>query len=347
MSKKILHIAGCDKFIPPFIELVKENLSFEQHEFLLTNGMDSHNLKDNKNVHLSNPAALSRLKHYALAIIKMHQAKKVILHGLFDIRLVTLLFFMPWLLKKCYWMMWGYDLYVYQLGERNWKWKVSEFFRRQAIKKMGFLVSGTTGDVDLAREWYGAKGVHIKCFNYPSNIYKEYDMPKKQHTGINILLGNSADPSNNHLEVFDKLEAFKGQDVKIYTPLTYGNPDYAKSIIQQGKQRFGDKFEALTEHMPFNQYLEFLGKIDIAIFNHRRQQGFGNTITLLGLGKKVYLNSVSTLNGVFKEFELTTFDVNEVNIYLLDDDIAKQNIQKVKTAFSKESLVDSLAKWIQ
>jgi len=57
--------------------------------------------------------------------------------------------------------------------------------------------------------------------------------------------------------------------------------------------------------------------------------------------------SVSTLNGVFKEFELTTFDVNEVNIYLLDDDIAKQNIQKVKTAFSKESLVDSLAKWIQ
>ena len=49
--------------------------------------------------------------------------------------------------------------------------------------------------------------------------------------------------------------------------------------------------------MPFNQYLEFLGKIDIAIFNHRRQQGFGNAITLLGLGKKVYLNSVSTLNG--------------------------------------------------
>lgn len=212
---------------------------------------------------------------------------------------------------------------------------------------MGYLVTGTLGDVELAREWYGAEGEHIKCFNYPSNIYKEYDVPPKQHSGINILVGNSADPSNDHLEVFYKLEAFKDQDIRIYTPLSYGNPNYAKNIIQQGKQRFGDKFEALTEYMPFNEYLEFLGKMDIAIFNHRRQQAFGNTITLLGLGKKVYLNSVSTLNGVFKEFEISTFDVNEVNIDFLDSHTANQNIRKVKTAFSKESLVNSLAKWIQ
>lgn len=291
MTKKILHIAGCDKFIPPFIEFVKEHFDFKVHEFLLTGGMAQGQLKLHPNVQLSKRSILEYLQHYVQAIIKMHQAKKIILHGLFDIRMVYILFFMPWLLKKCYWVMWGGDLYVYQLGERNWKWKVPEFFRRPVIKNMGHLVTYIKGDYELAQQWYGAKGQYHECFMYTSNLFKEYDVPKKQHSGFNILVGNSADPSNNHLEVFDKLEAFKNQDIKVYTPLSYGNQDYAQTIIEQGQQHFDDKFEALTEHMPFNQYLEFLGKIDIAIFNHKRQQAMGNTITLLGLGKKVFMRS--------------------------------------------------------
>ena len=331
----------------PFVEFVKEHFNFEQHTFLLTTTEPMPQLGAYKNVHLARRGIIARIRYLIISIFKMHKAKKIILHGLSDMQLIYIFFCMPWLLKKCYWVMWGGDLYVYQLRENNWKWKLRALFRRRVIKNMGYLVTGTPGDVELAREWYGAEGEHIKCFNYPSNIYKEYDVPQKQHSGINILVGNSADPSNNHLEMFDLLEAFKDQDIKIHAPLTYGNPDYAKSIIQQGKQRFGDKFEALTEHIPFNQYLEFLGKIDIAIFNHRRQQAFGNTITLLGLGKKVYLNPVSTLNGVFKDFEITVFDVGEVNIELLDSHTANQNINKVKAAFSKESLVNSMAKWAQ
>lgn len=347
MSQKILHIAGCSRLIPPFIEFIREHFDFNKHQFYLTGGMAEKELKLYPNVKLGKKGKANRIKEYLQLIIPMHQSKKIILHGLFNWHIVVMLFFMPWLLKKCYWVIWGGDLYVYKLGKKNWKCKVKEFFRRSVIKNIGFLVSGTTGDVELAREWYGAQGEHIKCFIYPSNIYKEYEVPQKQHTDINILVGNSADPSNNHLEVFDKLEAFKYQDIKIYTPLTYGDQVYAQSIISQGKQRFGDRFEALTEHMLFNQYLEFLGKIDIAIFNHRRQQAIGNAIALLGLGKKVYLDPVSTLNGVFKEFEITVFDVNDVNTDLLDIQTAQENIRKVKIAFSKESLVNSLAKWIQ
>jgi hypothetical protein len=121
---------------------------------------------------------------------------------------------------------------------------------------------------------------------YPSNLYKEYQVPAKQHTGINILVGNSADPSNNHLDVLDKLEAHKNENIKIYVPLSYGN-----QVIAEEKKRFGDKFIPRTEMMPFQNYLEFMGLIDIAIFNHKRQQAIGNTITLLGLRKKVFIRS--------------------------------------------------------
>lgn len=42
----------------------------------------------------------------------------------------------------------------------------------------------------------------------------------------------------------------------------------------------------IVDFMDFNEYINFLSTIDIAIFNHKRQQGMGNIITLLGMGKK-------------------------------------------------------------
>lgn len=238
--------------------------------------------------------------------------------------------------------MWGGDLYVYQLGERNWKWKLREFFRRSVIKKMGHLIGYTKGDYVLAKQWYGARGSYHRCFFYTSNMYRELAALESYHSCINILVGNSADPSNNHLDVFDKLEAFKDKDIKIYAPLSYGNPDYAKRIIEQGKLRFGDKFEALTEHIPFNEYLEFLGKIDVAIFNHKRQQAMGNIRTLLGLGKKVYMRNDITSFESLKEDGIKVFTLDEINLDKNFDEMSDNQL-KVKRNFSQKALVDCLS----
>ena len=138
---------------------------------------------------------------------------------------------MPWVLPKSYWIMWGGDLYVYQLGERSWRWRVNEFFRRRVLENIGHLVTGTPGDAYLAREWYGAKGDHIRCFNYPSNVYKHYEIKPIVHETINIQVGDSADPTNQHLELFDHLGRFKNIDIKVYVVLSYGDPAYAKKVI--------------------------------------------------------------------------------------------------------------------
>jgi hypothetical protein len=342
MATKVLHIAGCDKFIPPFIEFVKENFDFTQHEFLISNDIASKELKITPNVHLAQRSIPSRLNHYFQAIIKMHQADKVILHGLFDRYLVFMLFFMPWLMKRCYWVMWGGDLYVYQLGERNWQWKLKEFFRRSVIKRMGYLVTYIEGDVDLARQWYAAQGKHLECFMYTSNLYQEHNVEQNQHTGTNILVGNSANPSNNHLEVFEKLEVYKDQDITIYAPLSYGNEDHAKKVIIEGKKRFGEKFQPLTEMMPFEKYLEFLGVIDIAIFNHKRQQAMGNTITLLGLGKKVYMRSDVTQWQFFEHHGIKVFDVDKDDLLSEDSSSVDHNKTYVKNYFSSSNYKNQL-----
>lgn len=341
MPNKILHIAGCDKFIPPFVELIKENFEFKQHEFLLTGGMAENNLIKASNVHLAKKTVAGRLGHYFKALIKMHQADKIILHGLFDIRMVFILFFTPWLLKKCYWLIWGGDLYAYQLAKRTWKWKVREFFRSTVIKRMGYFVTYTKGDYELAKKWYGASGSLIRCFYYTSNLYTPLQAVREKREAVYIMVGNSADPTNNHIEVFEKLSKFKDENIKVYAPLTYGNQEYARLVIDKGVKVFGDKFKPLVEHMSKDDYMYFLSQIDIAVFDHNRQQGMGNTRTLLGMGKKVYmrphLTSTQTLqvDGV-KTFTLKEFDLN----YQFPE--SEGNINIIKSIFSKENLKKGL-----
>ena len=340
---KILHIGNTDKFIPPFIELVKENFDFSQHEFLLTSGgMAEEELRNYPNVYLSKPGKLGTLKYLLKSLVQMHKADKVILHGLFNIRLVQMLFFTPWLLKKCYWAMWGGDLYAYKLGRDKKSWKRNEFFRRPVIKNMGNLLSYVEGDVQLAREWYGAKGEYHECIMYPSNMYKEYIVPSKQNNTINIQVGNSADPSNNHLEALEKLLPFKEQDIAIYVPLSYGDEEHAQKVIKQGKEWFGDKFKPLIEFMPFDEYLKLLGTIDIAIFNHKRQQAMGNTITLLGLGKTVYMRSDTTQWQFFKEKNIIVGDI--IDLRDLKNLDVNGNQEKIKYYFSKENNLQQLNK---
>lgn len=342
MNNKVLHIGNYENFIPPFIEIVKDNFDFSKHFFLFTGDVLGGEIKKYKNVSIMKKSIFSRINYYLKIIVMMHKSKKVILHGLFDNKLAIILFFAPWLLKKCYWVMWGGDLYVYQLGVRNWKWKLREFFRRPVIKKMGYLVTYIKGDYELAQNWYGARGDYKECLMYTSNLYRAYEVPKKKSQSINLLIGNSADPSNNHLEIFDKLDDYKDQNIKIYTPLSYGNKEYAIKVAAEGEKRFGSKFVAMKDFMQFSEYLEFLGEIDIAIFNHKRQQAMGNTITLLSLGKKVYMRNDVTQWQFFKSHNITIYNIEKLMITPLDQSVLDENKIHLSEYMSENNLINQL-----
>lgn len=341
-GKKILHVASCDKFIPPYVKFINEHFNCDEHEFLIKNGMSDSELEQSDNVCLAGRATFSKLKYHYNLIIKMHRADKVILHSLIDIKLVQILFCTPWLLKKCYWMIWGADLYAYKLVSNTRKGKVNEFLRQRVISNLGHLVTYLDGDVALARKWYGAKGNYHECLMYTSNLYKEHQLSENTKATVNIQLGNSADPSNNHIEALEKLLPFKNENICIFVPLSYGQQEYALQVITQGKEWFGDKFKPLTEFMPFEEYLSFLGSIDIAIFNHKRQQAMGNTITLLGLGKTVYIRSDTTQ---WQFFEKKGIKVGDITKFAnLECGKKVENIEAIKNYFSLENYLNQLRK---
>ncbi|WP_272673681.1 TDP-N-acetylfucosamine:lipid II N-acetylfucosaminyltransferase [Providencia sp. PROV169] len=340
-----LHVASLDKFIPPIINLIRK-LDLKNKQFFYTYGdkkkypydnqIDSiHKEKNNNLIH-------SFLSRYIPLLIKMYRAEKIVLHGLFDIYLVIILAFNPWLLKKCYWLIWGGDLYYHNddIVKPSRKKKIFEFFRRIVIKNIGYLVTYVPGDILLARKWYSAKGEYIECYMYLSNISNSsITVERKDKDYIAIQIGNSADPSNNHMEILDSLKKYKSENIKIYIPLSYGGDENIKTIIDYAKSIFNENVIFLTDFLPFSQYMEFLSEIDIAIFNHDRQQAMGNIITLLSLGKTVYINSSTTQWSTLINYNLKLNDTRYINLNLLSKDESENNIKIINEKFNQKNLI--------
>ncbi|TCD46992.1 TDP-N-acetylfucosamine:lipid II N-acetylfucosaminyltransferase [Chlorobium sp. N1] len=337
-GKMILHVATLDKFINPFIEFLRDHFDdFDRHMFYLWGDRSQYPVEKRDDVRFGEDLN-NKLLAYGDLLLKMYRADKIILHGLWNINVVKILAFNPWLLRKCYWVIWGGDLYSFKLAERDKAWERREVFRRFVIKRMGHLVTYIEGDVELARKWYGARGKSHECLMYLSNVFNGLDVPPKKSATINIQIGNSADPSNEHFEMLEILEKYRDEDIRIYAPLSYGPKDHAYKVKTRGKEIFGEKFVALLDFMPYEEYLRFLGEIDIAVFNHRRQQAMGNTITLLGLGKKVYMRSDVSQWKLFDDLGVRVFDVRNFSLVVSYEFNADKNVENVHKYFTEETL---------
>ena len=62
--------------------------------------------------------------------------------------------------------------------------------------------------------------------------------PEKM-TGPDILVGNSATPSNNHIEIFKELQHVALDGRKVIVPLSYGEEDYAVGVVEAGEEVVG------------------------------------------------------------------------------------------------------------
>lgn len=334
----IIHLFTADKFAEPYINFINSNFDKNDHVFYIIGDENFIKNKEIENVIFFKKDILNLFR----IIIKMNKSKKIIVHGLFHNIVVRLLFFQPWLLIRSNWFIWGSDLYYYRVPKITFKSKLNELFRKKVIKNFGSLSTQVEGEVDLARKWYGAKGEYKYSFLYLSNIYKDCNREVEKEYGKRyIQIGNSAAVTNNHKEVFEKLVKYKDEDIKIIVPLSYGDEDYKNEIIKLGINMFGEKFVPITDFMDSDKYIDLLNKIDVAIFNHNRQQALGNITTLLGLGKKVYIRSNISTWRFCEQHKLKVYDSNLKDLSILEDITERDkinNIKRVRESFNEKKL---------
>lgn len=130
----------------------------------------------------------------------------------------------------------------------------------------------------------------------------------------NILVGNSGDPSNNHLDVFKKIRKYNLKDRKIIVPLSYGgSKDYVEYIIQMGKEYFKSNFVPLVNFLPLEEYNKLISGCGFIIFNHNRQQAVGNIIAFGFLGAKIFLNEKSLVYKYYNSLGIKVYGMSKLN----------------------------------
>ncbi len=321
-----LHILSSSLHSVKFVEFMQEYFDLKNHKFIYVR-------PDICKFGLSRFSFVKHLKeeNKQELLELMCQADKIILHGLWRHEVINALYENANLLKKCCWILWGGD---FCLGKNHYS-KEHNF----VMENMGEFI-GVSYDYLYVLNEYKAKGklFHTTSGFNPANIFNSSLSIANNGNKIKILLGNSADPLNNHLEILDSLKPYRNENIEIICPLSYGaNDEYIKKIKFHAKNIFKDKFKPLLELIPYKEYLEILKSIDIAIFAHKNQQAYGNIIQLLGMGKKVYMRkTTSFLELIQNGAILFDFD-NGISLEKLDKNRAKENFEKISSIYSLEN----------
>lgn len=254
---------------------------------------------------------------------------------------------LPWL--KMLWFFWGADGYelgklkanLYQpktaklvrelsnkSGLKRITYRVVELFAKKGIflqdyigkgkrkieliKKFDFVVPVIKEDFVLLHSKYPMLGEAIE-WNY-LNI-SQMLIEDTYINGDNILLGNSAHASNNHIEMIDLLSTMDLKGRLIIVPLSYGDAKYRDQIIKYGNKLLGNSFKPLVTFLPLDKYNEIIRSCGFVIMNQNRQQAMGNIFSSLYIGAKVFLNEKSTPYLFFKNKGCKVFPINRIFMY--------------------------------
>ncbi len=221
----------------------------------------------------------------------------------------------------------------------------------KAIKKMDYWAGFSIEEYQLHKELSILKkrAKPLIFTYYPIGVVIKDNQSFVNDT--NILLGNSAAITNNHLGALDVLKKMNLKNKKVITPLSYGKEKYAEEITKIGFKELGRNFEPLAEFLPLDEYQKILHSCGIMVMNHYRQQAAGNLFTALYMGAKVYLSKKNILYGYFKRIGCFVYCIEEdllpentEALQLLSPEQMTHNREILKKEISLERIVGELRK---
>jgi dTDP-N-acetylfucosamine:lipid II N-acetylfucosaminyltransferase len=222
-----------------------------------------------------------------------------------------------------------------------------------AIKRVNYFSSPIQDDYVLLRSALGDNfGADYVQLNYGSLE----ETLKKGHgglTGNDILIGNSASATNNHIEAINLLSSIELGDRKIVVPLSYGDDLYGDAIERYGNRLFGEKFMPIRRFMPIDEYNELISRCSIVIMNHRRQQALGTIYTILYYGAKLFMDHRSIVYEFFKRHGASVFPIQDMidlgakAFSPLSYAEKKKNIEVLESFWSHEVVMDNARKFVK
>lgn len=222
-----------------------------------------------------------------------------------------------------------------------------------AIKKVDFFSAPLSDDYDLLKEALGktfsAQYIQI---NY-GDVESTFASDCKNIEQSDILVGNSAHATNNHIEIFRLLKRHGLNGRKVIVPLSYGDYNYRSVILDYGYELLGAHFYPILDFLPIDEYVNVISGCSCVIMNHYRQQALGNIGAALFCGAKVFLNSKNVSKNFLIRHGAHLFDVEQLNDTLtgvlngLDQRQKMDNIRALNNVWGHRKVTDNYCNFIK
>ncbi len=263
-------------------------------------------------------------------IISSKRVAAIFMHGLFR----------PWQYnivnkfgdhKHVAWCIWGGDLY------NPIKNNQVDAFPTTKIRSIHTPISG---DITLFKDNFGEIDSYYFAYPYPG-LYGDINVLALSEKKKRIIVGNSGDRSNNHIEILEVLSTKTDiKDYNLILPVAYNLArDYKIELEQKIKQlNLEDNVEFFDAFLTPDEFLQFIGTAEFQIMAHNRQQAIGNTLMGIYCGTTVFVKNHITVQHkqivnptweFLKQNELTVHPFEGLSDFKTMAEISKKNNSQI------------------
>ncbi len=364
MNFELFHILPDDKFTDSTVKFF--NQIPVQNNYIV---------HEKKNYKYINPQKFKTINIYSVKDILWLRKQKfhtIIFHSLSIKNHIALLFIRNY--KNIIWKVYGDDLYsLLKIKRKLYEHETYSFYIKQTTflnslykkihkriydflfrinkRKINYISTVTPQEYELLKRNY--KVNYINYFIPVHNLLRERKSISVKSN--NILIGNSCNEWNNHLEIFKIVNKYKEYFIDIIVPLSYPKEknQYRNKLISVGNSTFHSQFIPIKDFMPLDEYDKIFFNCKCAVFNHKRQAAGGNIVFAVSVGIKVFLDPINELYQYLNQLGAKVYrfpeDFNESNIiepFSKEEVLINQNIIHENFYLSPEIKIERMSSFL-